>query len=152
MKHDKQNNDSYADILLLPHHISDTRPRMPVEIRAAQFSPFAALTGYDAAVAECARLTEEYREIDEGVKEELDRKLNIMRRMLQSESAVHESVITITYFRPDSVKEGGEYLQISGCVTNISEQTRTLVLDNDKEIAMEHICDIQGEIFDEWGL
>ena len=93
---------NYDDIIDLPHHVSETHPPMSRADRAAQFSPFAALTGYDAAVRETARMTERRIELDEGVKAELNARLNCILEHLSEHPQV-----SITYFMPDEKKSGG---------------------------------------------
>ncbi|MEG2421569.1 MAG: hypothetical protein RSB55_08455, partial [Oscillospiraceae bacterium] len=92
----------YDDMLHLPHHVSEKHPSMPMLDRAAQFSPFAALTGYDAAVKETARLTDRRVELDEGEKEAIDQRLTLVQERLPDPTEV-----TITYFVPDKKKAGG---------------------------------------------
>ena len=94
----------YDDIIRLSRPVSEKHPRMSMTDRAAQFSPFAALTGYDAAVQETARRTDARIELDEDAKEEIDRRL----RQLQPGEPV-----TVTYFRPDDRKAGGAYLTVT---------------------------------------
>lgn len=95
-------NDRYDDIIHLPHHISKTRPQMSMMDRAAQFSPFAALTGYDAAIKETGRLTDEKIELGEETKAVLDRKQSYLSDMISVQPE-----ITVTYFLPDERKSGG---------------------------------------------
>lgn len=102
-------SDEYKDIINLPHHVSSKRPQMPMLDRAAQFSPFAALTGYDDAIHETARLTNDKIDLSEEEKETLDRKQQILSEKL----SVHPA-LTITYFVPDARKSGGAYVTISG--------------------------------------
>ena len=97
-------NEKYSDIINLPHPESRTHPRMPRSDRAAQFAPFAALTGYDDAVAEAGRLTSSKIELDENELERLDRAL----AYLTEHQAAHPAV-TVTYFVPDDKKSGGAY-------------------------------------------
>ena len=94
--------DQYDDIINLPHHVSKTRPQMSMVDRAAQFSPFAALTGYDAAIKETGRLTDEKVNLSEEEKEALDRKQQILMEWLGDHPA-----LTITFFVPDEKKSGG---------------------------------------------
>lgn len=91
--------DPYEDIIHLPHHVSATRPQMPMSDRAAQFSPFAALTGYDAAIKETGRLTDERIELGEEVRDAL----NLKQQYLQDVIA-DQPKISITYFVPDKKK------------------------------------------------
>ena len=101
--------DQYDDIINLPHHVSKTRPQMSMVDRAAQFSPFAALTGYDAAIKETGRLTDEKVNLSEEEKEALDRKQQILMEWLGDHPA-----LTITFFVPDEKKSGGAYMTKSG--------------------------------------
>ena len=132
----------YGDIINLPHHVSVSRPQMPVSDRAAQFSPFAALTGYDAAVKETARLTDARIDIDENRKSVLNEKL----RML-SEQAGTFPEITVTYFVPDEKKEGGAYVNVTGCVKKADSYAHTVVMADGTVISIEQIYEITGEMF-----
>lgn len=130
--------DQYDDIIHLPHHVSDHRPHMPESDRAAQFAPFAALTGYGAAIKETARVTEKKIELDEEEKELLDRKLE--------ELAVHlpeQPEAVITYFQPDARKEGGSYQKFSGRIRKIDFFRRVLVMTDRTEIKVDDIIAIQ---------
>lgn len=135
----------YADIIDLPHHTSKTRPRMPVETRAAIFSPFAALTGYDAAVKETARLTEDKIELDEYERSKLDVRLQIIRERMDQ----HPEII-ITYFQPDLRKEGGEYQTITGRIKKIDEYEGVFVMQDGSRIFIGDILELQGEVFREF--
>lgn len=135
----------YADIIDLPHHTSKSRPRMSVETRAAIFSPFAALTGYDAAVKETARLTEDKIELDEYERSKLDDKLQIIRERMDQHSE-----IIITYFQPDLRKEGGEYQTITGRIKKIDEYEGVFVMQDGSRIPIGDILDLQGEVFREF--
>ena len=95
----------YEDIIGLPHHVSKVHPQMSIYDRAAQFSPFAALTGHEAAIQETARLTEEQAELNEDKKEELNEKLQELMAHAEEHLAV-----TVTYFKPDDRKEGWDEL------------------------------------------
>ena len=99
----------YDDIIDLPHPTSKKHPRMPVRDRAAIFSPFAALAGHGAAIAETARLTQRRIELDEDGKALLDER----QRILEEAAASHPEV-TVTYFQPDAKKEGGRYVTVTG--------------------------------------
>ena len=104
-------NNSYEDIINLPHPVSKNHPQMPLRDRAAQFAPFAALTGHDAAIKETARLTDERLELSEEVIAQLNEKINIIRNNIGIEQNV-----SITYFIPDAKKSGGSYVMCSGIV------------------------------------
>ena len=127
----------YDDIINLPHHQSATRPHMSNHDRAAQFSPFAALTGYGDAVKETARLTDEKIELDEDAKEALDKKLRFLW-----ENRVGQQV-SVTYFESDSKKEGGAYLSVSGSLKKLNIYERTITLEDGTLISLDNIMDIQ---------
>ena len=132
----------YDDIIDLPHPVSATRSRMSIANRAAQFSPFAALTGYDAAISETARLTSERIELDEGDIAILDSKLSILKDMI----ADHPD-IAVTYFQADKKKAGGSYVTVSGAVKKIDDYESAIVLMNGKKITIEDIIGIECELF-----
>lgn len=111
----------YEDIIALPHHVSASHPQMALADRAAQFSPFAALTGYEDAIDESARLTEEQIELDENAREELDEKLRQIR-----ECGEAHPEITVTFFQKDARKDGGAYVTITGRVKKIDEYARMI--------------------------
>jgi len=128
----------YSDIMNLPHHVSKTRPQMALENRAAQFSPFAALTGYDAAISETARVTEEKVELTEDCRMSLDEQL--MRIM----SKVSERpVVVITYFKADERKDGGSYEVVEGCIRKLNLYERMIVMEDKTEIRMDDIVAIE---------
>ena len=132
----------YADIINLPHHELTTRQRMPLINRAASFAPFAALTGYDEAVKETARLTDERIELEEGTKIILNDKLQ-----LALEKADLEPVITVTYFLPDKRKKGGAYLDYTGTIKRIDEYERKVIFTDKTVIPIDDIYEIEGEIY-----
>lgn len=142
------NYEKYADIIKLPHHQSATRLHMPVEDRAAQFSPFAALTGYEDAVKETARLTDERIELDEYSKETLNQQLNKIKEGLRelsrnsSETVEGATQLSITYFVPDERKSGGAYVTITGTVGKLKEYEQLLVMTDGTEIPIEEITEI----------
>ena len=127
----------YEDIIHLPHHISQRRPRMPISDRAAQFSPFAALTGHDAAVKETARLTDEWIELTESRKESVNRQLQKVKEDIDE----HPS-IAVTYFVHDERKSGGEYVTMTGKVKKINEYERIILLEDETVIPIDMILDI----------
>ena len=110
--------------------------------RAAQFSPFAALVGYDEVIEETRRQTDLKRELDETEKAELDRKLNVIASRL-----TEKPIVEIEYFVPDKTKAGGEYVVKSGTVVKILPVQKRLVLSDGTEIRIEDIADISGELF-----
>ncbi len=125
----------YDDIIRLPHHVSQNHPQMPLRDRAAQFAPFAALTGYEAAVGETARLTAERRELDAQEAEELNRRLTDLAARLPERPEV-----TIEYFVPDDRKSGGAYVSVTGRVRHISVPERTLVMEDGTVILIDDIA------------
>ena len=136
------NNHEYADIIDLPHHVSTTRPRMSMIDRAAQFSPFAALTGYDAAIKETGRLTDERIELTEDSRAALDRK----QQLLVDNLADHPEV-SVTYFVPDERKPGGAYVTVTGRVKKVDKFERLLILTNGIKIPLDEILDMESELF-----
>ena len=128
----------YEDIVDMPHHVSEKRPKMSMTDRAAQFSPFAALTGYEDAIKETARLTEEMCILDEDSKAELDRKL----RELTAESKENREV-SITYFQPDEKKSGGAYITTVGKIKKIDDVEHAVHLNNGKKIPIDFIVNVE---------
>lgn len=134
----------YEDILHLPHHVSRTRPPMSMSDRAAQFSPFAALTGYEDAVSETARLTDEKTELNEEVLTALNRKYQMLAEHLDEGPR-----ITITYFKPDERKAGGAYAVVEGNVKRLDPVEHTVVMEDGVKIPMEDVISLDGDIFRE---
>lgn len=134
----------YDDIIDLPHHQSDRHPHMSLHDRAAQFSPFAALTGHGAAIQEAGRLTESFREPDENQKAILDGKLQILLENPES-----RPMVRIWHFLPDEKKEGGAYVETEGKFRGIDGVRREIVLESGERIAISGIREIQSEIFSE---
>lgn len=134
--------NSYDDIINLPHHRSISRPHMSVHDRAAQFSPFAALTGYDSAITEAARLTDKRIELDEYSKTDLNERLSNIQDQMDEQPEV-----SITYFQLDKKKSGGAYVTATGCVKKIDEFERTVVMEDNTKIAINDILEIDGELF-----
>ncbi len=139
---DKKEIFPYEDIIHLPHHVSSNRAQMLVSDRAAQFSPFAALTGFDGEIKETARLTDKRMELEEGAKAILDEKLRILNEQLSSQPE-----IIIEFFQPDELKAGGAYLSVRGTVKKIDAYHHTVVMQDGKSIPIEEIVDITGEMF-----
>lgn len=132
----------YDDIIDLPHYQSDKRPKMSNYDRAAQFSPFAALTGHEDVIKETARITREYVELSEDEKAVLNEKL-----LLVIESIDKQPEITVTYFKPDEKKSGGEYIVVTGIVKKYREYERTIEFTDGKRIEINSIFSIEGELF-----
>lgn len=132
----------YDDIISLPRHVSVKRPRMSVINRAAQFAPFAALTGHEAAIKETARLTSERIELDQYTKDILNYRLQILADSIKEH---HE--IAITYFQPDSKKNGGVYVTARGIAKKIDIYERVVVMTDGTVIPTKEIISIEGQIF-----
>ena len=135
-------NGKYDEIMRLPHHVSKTRPQMPMSDRAAQFAPFAALTGYDAAIKETRRLTDERIELDVEALSALDMKYQLLMEALDEAPEV-----TITYFRPDERKAGGKYVSAVGAVKKIDDFERRITMQDGAKIPMDDVLSIEGELF-----
>lgn len=134
---------NYEDIINLPHHTSRNHPQMTMLQRAAQFAPFAALTGHDAAIEETARLTDDEVDLSENGRELLDRKLSYLM------SCGDNPTITITFFVPDEKKQGGAYASLTGQIKKIDGYERFLIMTDGSKISFEHVADIDGNVFDE---
>ena len=129
----------YGDIIDLPHHVSKTRPPMPMLNRAAQFAPFAALTGYEAAVEETARLTEDEAYLDESEITALNEKLARIEALLPQRPEMQ-----ITYFLPDERKAGGSFETVTGPVRKIDRITQQLVMESGEQIPLARLVAIEG--------
>ena len=136
------NNHQYDDIIDLPHHVSATRLRMSMIDRAAQFSPFAALTGYDAAIKETGRLTDERIELSEESRAALDRK-----QQLLLDNLADRPEVSVTYFVPDERKSGGAYVTVTGRVKKVDDYQRLLLLTDGTKIPLDEILDMESELF-----
>lgn len=134
----------YDDIINLPHHVSKKHPQMSLHDRAAQFSPFAALTGHKAAINETARLTDEKQILSEDVIAKLNEQLNLIKENIGTNQTV-----TITYFVPDDKKSGGAYISHTGVVKKIDEYNHTVILTDKTVIPIEQISEMQSDIFSE---
>jgi len=135
-------DNPYADIINLPHHVSKDRPRLSMHQRAAQFSPFAALIGYEDVVHEMERQTATERELNEDEKAELDRRIAVVIAHL-----TEHPVVTIEYFVPDERKDGGEYVFKTGVVDKISPAGRVLVVGGES-IRMNRVVGIESKLFE----
>lgn len=134
---------AYDDIIDLPNPTSRKHPRMSLYNRAAQFSPFAALTGYEAAIQETARLTTDKEELSEDAIAKLNEQLHQIREAIDA-----APVVTITYFVPDGQKSGGAYRSYSGAVKKIDEYRCAMVMTDNTVIPIEQIREIRGELFE----
>lgn len=139
----KENTGKYDDIINLPRPVSKKHPPMPMANRAAQFSPFAALSGHNEAIREAARETEKRRTLGENEQEILNRKIALLRKHL-----AEQPEITATYFEPDGKKDGGRYVSISGRIRKIDNYQRLLLLEGGVEIPFEDLAELSGELFE----
>lgn len=136
--------NNYDDIINFPHHESKVHPKMSLYNRSAQFAPFAALTGYDDAIIETARLTDKRINIDDGLKELINNNLQ------KIESMVNEHpLIEVTYFVKDKKKDGGSYITINGNIKRIDTDNNLIILTNKTKVPISEIinvklCNIDG--------
>ena len=130
----------YDDIINLPHYEPKHHPRMSIWNRAAQFAPFAALTGYDAAIRESGRFTDDWVGLSESGNEEMNRKMELIVSILPE----HPSV-TIEYFVPDRHKAGGSYQSYTGNVKRIDEYEKHIEFTDGKKVPLDAIRDIKIE-------
>lgn len=130
----------YEDIINLPHHVSPKRSPMSMQDRAAQFSPFAALTGFEDAIVETGRITDTKIELGDELRELLDRKQRRLQKFIADRPE-----ITVTYFVPDEKKVGGTYISVSGRLKQVDEYARELVFTDGKKIPLDDVADIQSD-------
>lgn len=132
------NSHQYDDIINLPHHISKSRPQMSLRDRAAQFAPFAALTGYDEAVRETARLTDKKQELG-------DEDIALLNQQIQLliENIKYHPQVKITFFIPDEKKDGGRYETITATVRRIDTFEKHIVFDDKTKLSIDQISNIQ---------
>ena len=136
----------YEDMLKLPHHVSAKHPHMPLPDRAAQFSPFAALTGYDTAIQETARQTDSCVELDEEQKQRLDERLRLLLSKM-AEDPYREPLIRATYFQPDARKSGGEYISVCERVKKIDRDYRHILFIDGTTLPIENLFSLEGDLF-----
>lgn len=134
--------DKYAHIIDLPHHVSKVRPQMTMYQRAAQFAPFAALTGHSAAITETARLTDKKIELSDNECEMLNQRIMLLLAHLNE-----HPYVSITYFIPDTHKEGGQYATHTGTIRSWDDYEQRLTFDDGAQIKANVIIDIKGELF-----
>ena len=134
--------ETYDDIIHLPHHVSKRHSQMSLYNRAAQFAPFAALTGYEEAIIETARLTAPKVDMMEDNQQLLDRKLALLSYSLREQPTV-----SITYFQPDKKRSGGQYLTVTGVIKSIRDSERVILMADGKRVSIDTIINIDGDIF-----
>lgn len=132
----------YDDIINLPHHVSKRHPQMSLQNRAAQFSPFAALTGHEAAIQETARLTDSFIELSEDRKERLDEQLQMIMENLEQKPECE-----ITYFQPDEKKTGGSYVTVCGRIKKVDRFEQKIMFTDGTALPINHLFAIRGELF-----
>ena len=142
MKEDNKDTHRYDDIINLQHHVSSHRDHMSIHDRAAQFLPFAALTGFDGEIKETARLTDQRIELDEATKSKLDEKLRIVQEQLSKQQEIE-----VEFFQPDETKAGGAYVLVKGTVKKIDKYERAVIMQDGTRILVDEIVDIKGEMF-----
>ncbi len=130
--------DDYSDIIHLPHHQSRRHPQMPAEGRAAQFAPFAALTGYGSAISETARQTDEQVQLDDDDNDRLNQLMGQIADCISEQPSV-----TVVYFRPDGRKYGGSYETVTGRLKRIDDYERQLIMTDGTIISFGNIIDIR---------
>lgn len=133
----------YEDIVNLSHPQSQRHSQMPLTSRAAQFAPFAALTGHDDAIAETARRTADFNELS------ADQQLALSRKLGYALSFAESPVLAITFFEPDTLKDGGAYRTVSGSIKKLEQAYNLLTLNDGTQIQLSAIADIQSPLFDD---
>ncbi len=136
-------NIEYDDIIELPHHVSSSRRSMSIIDRAAQFAPFAALTGYDSAVKEAERKTDELILLSEEDASEIDEKLKIIIREIEN-----HPLIEIVYFKKDEKKDGGNYIKLLERVKEVDEYKKEIIFMSQLNIPVKNIYSIKGDFFE----
>ncbi len=142
---DKTLIKKYVDIIDLPHHNPKTRPRMSVRDRAAQFSPFAALTGHDEVIFETARLTDCYANLSEETAFLINEKLTALNKIIEESPQA-----TFVYFKPDLLKSGGKYVSVTGKIKKIKEYEKKVILEDGTIINIDDITNINSEKIDKY--
>ncbi len=137
-----ENTRRYDDIIHLPHPEPTTRPRMAMENRAAQFSPFAALTGFGAAINEAGRETEEKLELSEDTIDMINARLAVIGQHIKEKPSV-----AVTYFLPDKKKPGGKYVTVSGNVEKLDGMKCAIIMTNGTKIPIGDVRYIDGDMF-----
>ena len=130
-------NEKYEKIMKMPHHVSKTRVSMPRIDRAAQFAPYSALSGYEDAVVESARLTDKKIDLDEDEKERINTTLVSLL------CAPPDTRVSVTYFSPDKRKSGGAYITKSGRINDIDEYTGSIIFTDKTSIKINSITEIE---------
>ncbi|WP_430886129.1 hypothetical protein [Fusibacter sp. JL216-2] len=135
-----ESGTKYDDIIHLPRHVSRKRPQMPLEDRAAQFSPFAAVIGHEASVKEAARLTEEKRDLDEAEKTVINEQLLKIQSRIEDDT---EPEVQVEHFKKDPLKKGGHYITTQGEVKKIDVYVRNILMKDGNSIEIDDILRIE---------
>lgn len=136
--------NNYEDIINLNHYNPKFHPRMSIYNRSAQFAPFAALTGYDEAVAEVSRLTDDKIELNDDLRNFIDIKLHIIEKHIKE-----KSIVKILYFEKDKRKQGGKYIEYSGIVKRIDLINKFIIFEDKFKIGLEVILNIDADFIKE---
>lgn len=147
MKENPNTIEKYKDIIYKKHPTSMKHPRMSMESRAAQFAPFAALTGHDASIRETARLTHRKLDISQEEQDKLNLKFQIVEDHMEK-----DFVFTFTFFVPDLRKDGGAYISKTDSVKKIDFNQGHIILNNNEILNIKDIVNITGEIFSKYNL
>ncbi len=139
----KNAREEYGDIIDHEHFVDPNRPQMSRLSRAAQFSPFAALTGYEDLISEAARQTGDQIELDESVKEEIARRISVLLNMEEPPAA------EITYFVQDERKQGGKYETVQGTIIKYNSLVRSIDLDNGTTLFIDDITSVSAKCFED---
>lgn len=137
---------NYEDIIQHPHPVSANHPRMPLYDRAAQFSPFAALTGYETAIREAGRQTQSRPELGEEQKKRLDQQLRLLLHTLAA-NPLAEPEIKVAFFQCDHIKPGGSVISFSGKAKKIDGSSRQIFFTDGTALPVEEILSMEGELF-----
>lgn len=132
----------YESIANMPHHVSQKHGHMPLSQRAAQFASFAALSGYEDAIIETARLTEGQTELDESEKDIINERIALALSLAEIRPEV-----SVTYFKPDTLKSGGEYITLTGAIKRFDDYRRTLTFFGGESIPIDDIVSVKCDIF-----
>ena len=135
----------YQDIISHRHHVSESRPPMPMHSRAAQFAPFAALTGYDDMISESARYTEETPDLSESLTAELNDRLVFLL------SRTEPPVVTLTWFLPDARKSGGRYMTFTDRLVRYDPYKRRLLFASGLAVPVGRITGVESDVLDALG-
>jgi len=133
-----QGAERYEDVLPLPHHRSPRRAPLSRQDRAAQFAPFAALSGHSETLAECARRTDDCPPLAEDQQELLDRQLRHLARQIQ-----RQPLVELSFFQPDARKSGGRFCRLRGRLLAIDSRRELLLLSDGRQVPFRHLRELE---------